>query len=254
MILSVKKVFKIFLFIYLVVFASGVSAATQWQKVAPGIDYTSIANPTLHSFGFIHCFKINLKNNVIQSAFAKDDLFPAETVKWLAKRNNALIAVNGGFFTSSWNPIGLRIQNFQQRNPLQPTSWWPIFYLKKNTPYIVDEKNYQKDSAISFAIQGGPRLLRNGLIPSLKPGKAERTALGITPQNEVIIAATENWPLSTEQLAHVFKEKLNCPQAMNLDGGSSTQMYANVGKVHIDVASLALITDIVYITTKTTLP
>ena len=224
--------------------------AVSWKNLAPGIDYTSIPNTKPQSFGYIHCFKINLEKNTLESALAKDDLFPAETVKWLAKSNHALIAVNGGFFTSSWEPIGLRIQHGDKRSSIQRTSWWPIFYIKNNTPYIVNEKDYTTDSAISFAVQAGPRLLQNGHIPNLKAGKAERTALGITSQNEVIIVATEQWKLSTTQLAHLLKEKLNCIDAMNLDGGSSTQLYAQIGDFQLDIGSFALITDIVYVHKK----
>ncbi len=247
----IKKTFKAFLFICLATCVSEVSAATHWQTLAPGIDYTNIVNNQDPTFGFLHCFKINLKKNNLQLALAKDDIFPGETVKWLAKRNRALLAVNGGFFTSAWAPIGLRIQNFNQRSSLQPTSWWPIFYIKNNIPSIIDEKNYKKDTNIFFAVQGGPRLLRNGVIPPLKAGKAERTALGITADNEVIIVATEHWALSTEQLAHIFKEQLACAEAMNLDGGSSTQLYAHINDFQLDIGSIALITDIVYVTPKT---
>ncbi len=229
---------------------TGNATNVHWKPLTQGIDYTSIVNSQRPALGYIHCFKINLKSNRLQSAFAKDDIFPAETVKWLAKQNGALLAVNGGFFTSAWAPIGLRIQDFKQRSALQPTSWWPIFYIKNNTPYIIDEKNYQKDSQISFAVQGGPRLLRNGVIPPLKAGKAERTALGITANNEVIIVATEHWALSTEELATIFKTQLNCSEAMNLDGGSSTQLYAKINDFQLDIGSIALITDIVYVTPK----
>lgn len=245
-----KKSFStLLLFIFLSISYSAI-AGTHWKNLAPGIDYTSLANPAPHTFGYIHCFKINLQKNNLQLAFAKSGIFPAATVQWLAEGNHALLAVNGGFFTSTWNPIGLRIQNGHQHSSLQPTSWWPVFYLKNNKPHIVNEKNYHDDPQISFAVQGGPRLLRDGHIPNLKPGKAERTALGITVTGEVIILATEHWELSTEQLAHIIQEQLDGVQAMNLDGGSSTQMYANIGKFQLDIKSFALITDIVYVTPR----
>jgi uncharacterized protein YigE (DUF2233 family) len=245
--LSIKPFFRLLLFIFLAAISPEVLAETHWQPLSPGIDYTDIPNPHTPHLSYLHCFKINLQKNHLKLAFAQDDIFPAETVKWLAKRNRALIAVNGGFFTSNWRPIGLRIQHFKQRSRVQPTSWWPIFYIQNNVPYIIDEKKYQKNANISLAIQGGPRLLHDGKILSLKPGKAERTALGITQNYDVIIDATENWPLSTKNLARLFKENLNCVQAMNLDGGSSTQLYARIGDFKLDIGSLGLITDILYV-------
>lgn len=228
---------------------------TQWQEVATGIAYTHKINSKNNRLGYIHIFKINLQKNALELAFAQDDLFPAEMVKWLAKKNQALLAVNGGFFTSSWKPIGLRIQNGRMRSPLQPTRWWHVFYLKKNIPYITPEKDYHPDPDITLAVQGGPRLLMNGQIPHLKPGKAERTAIGITRHGEIILLATENWPFATADLARIFQAPesqggLDCIQALNLDGGSSTQLYANIGKLQLDISSLALITDILYVTAR----
>lgn len=223
-----------------------------WQTVAPGIAYTHITNQQTTTLGYIHIFKVNLKKNTIKLALAKDDLFPGEPIYWLAKKNHALLAVNGGFFTASWKPIGLRIQDGKVRSPIQPTPWWHIFYLKNNIPYISTERDYRLDTSVSLALQGGPRLLMNGHIPSLKPGKAERTAIGITRDQQIIILATEHWKLSTTDLAKLFQASesqggLNCIQALNLDGGSSTQLYANMGQFILNVSSLALITDIVYV-------
>lgn len=243
---------------YIIIFCffSVSQAATQWTSVASGIDYAEIQRTN----GYIHAFKINLQKNRIQLALAKDDIFPATTVKWLAQKKQALIAVNGGFFTPLWEPVGLRIQQGKLRSPLQPTSWWHIFYIAKNMPYIMAEKNYQMNKLaltqpdIVFAVQGGPRLLNEGAIPPhLRPGIDERTALGITPEGEVIIIATEHLKISTQDLAKILQAPeaqngFNCVNALNLDGGSSTQLYVNIGKLHFDVSSFALITDILYVT------
>lgn len=244
--------FSLIFVVFLVVSTAFSADATHWKKVAPGIDYTVKTNPSPKTLGFIHAFKINLEKNTLKLALAQDDLFPGETVKFLAERNHALLAVNGGFFTPLWKPIGLRILNGKVEIPLHTTPWWHIFYIKNNHPYIVSKKAYKQNPTMTFAVQGGPRLLSNGKIPHLKSGKDERTALGITRDGQVIILATDNWRIATTNLAQILQLPesqggFDCIEALNLDGGTSTQLYANIDQLQLNVSSLALITDIVYV-------
>lgn len=245
-----KRFFTLIFLCFFMQFSAFGAMNIHWQTVAPGIEYAFVKNPDKNTFGYVHIFKINLQKNTLNLAFAKDDWFPAETVGRLAEKNRALLAVNGGFFTSEWHPIGLRIQNSQVRSPLHTTPWWHVFYLKNNEPHMVSENEYHLDAQITLAIQSGPRLLMNGQMMPLKPDKAERTAIGITKKGEIIILATEHWPLATPDLARFFKEKLDCTDALNLDGGSSTQLYAHMGDFKLTVESLALITDILYVRSK----
>jgi len=247
--LLLKTFIKILIVLHL---TASAHAAVVWHMVAPGIAYTELSDPDNSKLSHIHAFKINLQKNQLKLAFAKDSFFPGNTVKWLAQKHQALIAVNGGFFTPHWQLLGLRVQNGHQINPIQPTRWWGIFYLKRNTPYIVPPQSYVLTPSTTLALQGGPRLIINGNIPRLKPGKAERTAIGITRDNQIIILATENWAISTASLAAIMKKSessngLNCIQALNLDGGSSTQLYASIGDLNLNIGSFSLITDILYV-------
>jgi len=224
--------------------------SNSWHPISPGLDYMKITNH--HEIpGYIHIFRINLQKNTLNLALAEDDIFPASTVPWMAEKYHALVAVNGGFFTPIWKPLGLRIQNGHLRNPLKTTAWWPVFYIKNNQPFIISEKMFSatliKDSNITFAIQSGPQLVSNNKIPSLKLGLDERTAIGITKNNEIILLATENWPLATFDLARFLQQHLDCTQAMNLDGGSSTQLSVNTPKMQLQAGSFAPIADIVYV-------
>lgn len=230
---------------------------TSWHRLAAGLSYKNVdcSNHSPSANKSIHIFKINLQKNTLNIAFAKKNGFlPASTVQWLAEEHHALLAVNGGFFTPFWTLLGLRIQNGKIRNPLKKITWWPIFYLENNRPFIVSEKEYHPNSAITLAVQSGPRLINHGKIPSLKPGTDERTAIGITREGEIILLATEHYPLKTTDLAHFLKDHLDCLDAMNLDGGSSTQLYANIPQAkhpfQLHISSFALITDTLYVLPK----
>ena len=92
---------------------------------------------------------------------------------------------------------------------------------------------------IKHIISGGPYLLKDGKIfvdtKSQKltaiSGKNPRTAIGYTKNNIMIIVTVDGRKegssgVTLNELANLMKE-LNCYEAINLDGGSSTAMFVN---------------------------
>ena len=155
------------------------------------------------------------------------------SVDEIAHFSKALVTINGGFFDHNHHPLGLRIGSQQQYNPLKRISWWGVFYIKDKKPYLSGLNNYKSNEHIDFAVQSGPRLLIHGRIPSLKPGRAERSALGISPDGRVIILVTENAPMTTT--------------ALNLDGGSSSQLYADIGSLQLNVHGFSNVSDAIVV-------
>jgi uncharacterized protein YigE (DUF2233 family) len=102
-------------------------------------------------------------------------------------------------------------------------------------------------------VQSGPRLLVDGQIPKqLRPGVANRSALGIRRNGQVVILATQNISLSTLELAQIMQRSepengLACWQALNLDGGSSTQLYAKVNDFMLSIPSFMPVADVVVV-------
>lgn len=234
-----------------------VQAATTWKPLAPGIDYANIVPWKSNPWGHVHAFRIDLKYYRLNLAFAKDQNNRSTNVQQLATQYQAVLAVNGGFFTPDLQPIGLRIQDGKIRSRLKATSWWGVFYIKHSKPYLAAQQSYRSSPNISFAVQGGPRLIVNGQIPKLKEGDAERTAIGITRNNKIIIVATDNAPMTTTELAALMAKSgkdngLSCYNALNLDGGHSTQMYANIGSFNLKVSGFSSITDAVLVLPKQT--
>ena len=150
----------------------------------------------------------------------------------------------GVFFEKNYHRFGLRIRNHQQLSPLKSISWWGVFYTKKGHAYLSNAKRFKQSDRIDFAIQSGPRLLINGRIPSLRAGLAERSALGITQDGHVIILVTEHAAMSTTDLARLMKAPpLNCINALNLDGGSSSQLYAKINSFQLNVHGFSNVSD-----------
>lgn len=237
----------------LVIFISQIAIAQPiaWQQLAPGLNYTTLSPSFADlSDGVIHVFRIDLKRYHFQSAKTRAQNNDYETIKEVAKNHQAILAVNGGFFSPQLQPLGLRINNSKVVSPFKPISWWGVFYIAKGKPHIVAARNYRYSKNISFAIQSGPRLISNGRLLPLKPGVAQRSAIGILPSNQVIILVTQNMRVTTTQLAQFMKNNLGCISAINLDGGSSTQLFAKVNNFKLNLTSFSMVADAVLVSPR----
>lgn len=238
---TIKKRFSLIL---LFLISQSVFGASPWQNLNPGLDYLNLASKKESLWSAIHAFRINPQTHKLQLIFARDIKENAASVEEFIQHLPALITINGGFFDNSHAPLGLRINNFKLESPFKKISWWGIFLIKNGKPKIIAGKDYRADAAIEFAIQAGPRLVVNGEIPKLKGGLAERTALCINKKGQLIIIVTENFPLTTEALATRLKgAPCNCVQAINLDGGSSSQIFAEIKDFKVHVPGFSRVSD-----------
>ena len=227
-------------------------AALTWHQAAPGLFYVELHPKSRYPLGKIHAFKIDLLRYQLTATLAREFKQPLATARYFTKKNPSLITTNGGFFTPSLQPLGLRINNKEVKNPLKTISWWGVFYTQGNHAFIVSSRAYKPNPSVDFAVQGGPRLIINNRIPRLKPGRDERTAIGITHDGDIILLVTDNLPLTTKELAQIMRRKtyrggLNCVNALNLDGGGSTQMYAHIHNLIVHVVGLTGVTDAVQV-------
>lgn len=223
-----------------------------WQELAPGLEYTAIPLSSPGNRGKLHAFKVDPNIYRFDVVMARDHQRAAGSVRSLANASHAWIAVNGGFFTPQLKPLGLRMDQGVIRSALKKISWWGIFYVQGNQAKIVPQWQFKLTRQIDFAVQAGPRLLINRQIPKLKDGLAERTALGITDQGEVVVVVTEKTLISTEDLAKILRKSnseggLSCRNALNLDGGSSSQLFAKFKRFYLNVPNFSPVTDIVTI-------
>lgn len=227
------------------VYSGSQQPVTKWHKVSRGVKYRKYEVNTLIRNATFHVFKLNL-NQVDLNYCHIDSL---TNVKDAAIENHAILAINGGFFSTAYKPLGLRIQHGRIISKFKPISWWGILYIQNNAPFMTSYKNYKSGLSADFAIQAGPRLLINGYIPHLKDAYAKRTALGFGKSGYIYLVVTEHTNTST--LASFFRDKLKCTNALNLDGGSSTQLFVNVKNLDIELQGYSNLPDPICITPKT---
>lgn len=205
---------------------------TGWSQLADGMLYKKIATtqqttPEDKSYqSIIHLFQIDLKKFKAEVVTAKQFGVTSFDAKTYVKKSGALLVINGGFFTPEYESLGLIVQKGREVNKLKWTSWWHIFQIKAGKPELTTKPEYLFSPDIEMAIESGPRLIVDGNITeNLKPTLAERTAIGATADGQLMIAVTENYSISMLELAKILKNN-GCYNALNLDGGSSTQLYA----------------------------
>lgn len=245
-----NKSYLFFLSFFIAIFLAPFQtyAEGHWQRLSAGIEYQDLAGGILAPWSHIYVFRVDLNKNKLSLINSKDLALKNASVSQFAEYSNALLSINGGFFDHQFNPLGLRVTHKKMENPLKQISWWGIFFIKNNNAHISSLRHFQYDKDIDFAIQSGPRLLINRKIPSLKPGIAERTALGITADGKVILLVTTNAAMTTNKLAHLLRSPpLSCMDAINLDGGSSSQLYAHIGSFLLQVHGFSNVSDAIIV-------
>lgn len=236
---------------FLCLFFISIHAEASWQKLAAGIEYQDLGGNLLTPWSHIYAFRVDLRENQFGLIKAQSLGLKNASSAQFAERSQALISINGGFFDHDFNPLGLRINEGKIENPIKSISWWGVFTIKNNKAKIFSLSQFNPSKKIDFAIQAGPRLLVNNRIPPLKAGDADRTALGITADNRVIIVVTSNAAMSTSKLAYLLRSKpLSCVDAINLDGGSSSQLYAHLGSFLLNARGFSHVSDAVVVKSK----
>ncbi|MFA4873871.1 MAG: phosphodiester glycosidase family protein [bacterium] len=227
-------------------------AAYGWNRLADGILYTTYSFPLGEGErSTIHAFQIDPAKYSLSVAIAGDERLGA-TAQEFANRERALLAINGGFFTPEHRSIGLIARDGKEIRPLHKTSWWSVFNITDGTPAISAPKDFVLKPTTTVALQVGPRLVIDGSIPKLKESVSARSAIGITPDGKIVIAITQGMGISMNELARRMSAArydggLGCPNAMALDGGSSSQLYAKIGKFELSLDGLASVTNAIVV-------
>ncbi|GAB3959435.1 hypothetical protein GCM10028805_55550 [Spirosoma harenae] len=147
------------------------------------------------------------------------------------KQGKLLFAMNGGMFQSDLSPVGLFISENKQVKDIN-LSVGPddnfhmrpngIFGLDSNDkPFIYPSEEYKGNKNIRLATQSGPMLVINNTYhEKLTPGSPNvkiRNGVGINKQGHVLFIVSDD-PVNFYELAELFKEQLNCKDALYLDG------------------------------------
>lgn len=212
------------------------ASAQTWTDLGKGLSYKKIFFPLESTNVTLHALKLDPKKSHLRPIHSTT---PA-SVKSLAEAHKALAVINANFFDTAYKPLGLVIIDGKVMHPFKKISWWSVFCVKKDKASILHGDAY-RDGLCDQAVEAGPRLVVNGQIPQLKDESSRKTAVGITGDGKVILVITDG-RLPIKKLATLFQKSedqggLACPNAINMDGGTSTQIYADMGNFRLDIPS-----------------
>jgi uncharacterized protein YigE (DUF2233 family) len=207
-----------------VALAAGSAAAQDRAAAAAGIGYREVDAGSF-TLGVID---IDPRRASIRVLDARRFGRPALTAREFVERSGALVAVNASFFDDRKAPLGLVVSDRQVRNPPLKAGWG-IFFVGGGRARIAAPSGFAVTQAVEQAVQVGPRLLAGGRVTRLKPQSARRSVVGLDRAGNVHLAVTVRGEAEATDLAERLARGLGLVDALNLDGGGSTQLYLRAG-------------------------
>lgn len=216
-----------------------------WQKVAPGVEWRKIQ---IKGSGLLGG---NAEVNVLRFAPAHFHIVTgsAKTAVAWRKVTHSVAAVNGGFFDEMQHSLGLRQADGREMSALRNANWG-VFFIQNGQAHLLHTRDFKKINKqdITQAIQCGPRLVVDGAPTNLKDQWARRTAIGIAANGKVLIAVCDSEiSLRTWAKFWAAADGLHCRQALNLDGGGSSQLSLESGKASSQIDGVWPVPDAIVI-------
>ncbi len=157
-----------------------------------------------------------------------------------------VFATNGGMYGPNYNPIGLYVENGEELAAANTNSVGPevrpipnffkkpngIFYITEGGEAgVMETGDYLGNTpeGVRFATQSGPLLLVDGAIHQMFiPGSSDlnpRNGVCAPTPGTTAFAISEGY-VNFHDFATMFRDHLGCRDALFLDGGSASALYA----------------------------
>lgn len=223
-------------------------------QITPSILWTQKEMATFWGYLLINELKIDVKNENVELKVveAEDNSNKFKTLSEIAEKNNALIAINGGFFNKEGSAGLVIIDGNIKKYPVEKRPPRTAFGITKDKEILIDRVRKIEDKVAStgggiwdnviYALGAGPRIIEKEKIAltttaeSFEKGgnnitpKAGRTVLGTLKNGELIFITFSGYRdshlegIKLENLAE-YLVQLGVKDALNLDGGGSTGMW-----------------------------
>jgi uncharacterized protein YigE (DUF2233 family) len=155
-----------------------------------------------------------------------------------AKGEKLVFAMNAGMYDEDFSPVGLYVEAGKMSHAANTANGAGNFHMKPNGVFWVDgaragvteTRGFLKSRGHpAYATQSGPMLLIGGRVNSHIHGTGSsekfRNGVGVA-EGHLVRFAISNQPVTFHQFAALFRSRLKCPDALFLDGGSASALYA----------------------------
>ena len=183
--------------------------------------------------------KADVRNNALR-VFLRDDngelLGSLDAAsRFAASQGERLqFAMNAGMYQPDFTPVGLLVIDGREVSSLNLNDGEGNFFLKPNGVFLLGpsgvrivpaERYPQLTEPVKLATQSGPLLLIGGKVhPKLDPystSRLIRNGVGVQGRNQAVFAISEQ-PMSLYEFAMLFRDRLQCSDALYLDGTVSS--------------------------------
>jgi len=150
-----------------------------------------------------------------------------------------LFAINAGMFDPALKPVGLYVEQGRELVHANTKPGYGNFHMKPNGVFyisgdgaaaVAETRAFLKQRPrAALATQSGPMLVIDGrLHPRFDRASTSlkaRNGVGVRADGKVLFAISQG-EVSFDAFARLFRDGLNCPNALFLDGGSASSLYA----------------------------
>jgi uncharacterized protein YigE (DUF2233 family) len=145
-----------------------------------------------------------------------------------------LLAMNAGMYHEDLTPVGLLVEDGREKAPLNLADAEGNFFLKPNGVFLIGKDGKAAiietnafaaaKPNVAHATQSGPMLVIGGqLHPRFEANGTSRyirNGVGVRDDDTVVLAISRS-EVSLGSFARLFRDALNCPNALFLDGAVS---------------------------------
>lgn len=218
----------------LVFFVAAIAQAADWTPVAPGVDYQHIRRGTIE----VHIARIDLRSPKIR-VIATTEEDRGLTVSAFAKKNHAIIAVNGDYFNEEQlQPIGLSMGACGVWTKGQKVGRKQGLVAVGKKRADIQQRTMKTRWWMTGAVSGWPMLVKDCAPIENLPGSDHftraphpRTAAALSRDKKTLYLVVSEGRkdgvpgMTLPELASFLWNELGVCSAMNLDGGGSTAMW-----------------------------
>ncbi|MEX2220164.1 MAG: phosphodiester glycosidase family protein [Candidatus Rokuibacteriota bacterium] len=201
----------------------------RFSVVAPGIAHAVFKVRPADAEPFSgHAFKIDLDVAELRLIPAGDPPL-RRSVEQIVAPHPVVVAANASFFDKDGRTMGLAVDEGRVM-ALSNRRAWGALVIDGTQARIMLGADIRDPRDHRLIVQGLPRLVVGGRVLQLKPQVAERTAVCAAGNIVVLVVSTrvEATAFARFLADHPDRGGLECGDALNLDGGPSTQLVVKL--------------------------
>lgn len=183
--------------------------------------------------GYVIC-AVDPRSHAIGLHLKAADGRPYGSLAELARAQPFLFAMNAGMYHHDLSPVGLYVESGIEGAPLNLDDGEGNFFMKPNGVFFVDREGraaVTESAAFAaarpdawMATQSGPMLVIDGAVhPRFEPNGASRyirNGVGVRADGVAVFAISRE-KVSLGSFARLFRDRLECPNALFFDGDIS---------------------------------